>query len=124
MDHSEESPIRFFELVTVQAGKQQGAKTVSSGGSSDGKATGLRRRKGNNDNLDSEENDNAWTVENTAGDLDDEERLRRADPLTLFGAMPPKELRQAQKEAQKALAAYVAAANLLVAIQQSLPSGK
>jgi hypothetical protein len=122
LDHGEESPFRLFELVNVQAKKQQGAKTVSSGGSSDDKATGLRRRKGNNDDQDMEEKDNAWTVENTAGDFDAEELLRQADPLTLFGAMPPKELRQAQKEAQKALAAYVEAANLIVAIQQSLPS--
>jgi hypothetical protein len=124
----EESPIRLFELVNVHAleqqQQQQRAKTLSSGGNVDDENTGLRRRKGNNDSEVHKDTDNAWTVENKAKDYDEEELLRRADPLTLFGAMPPKELRQAQKEAVKALAAYVEAANLLVAIQQSLPSRK
>ncbi|CAB9526377.1 expressed unknown protein [Seminavis robusta] len=79
--------------------------------------TGLRRRKGNDDKENQAENE--WTVEKEE-ELDEEDRLRRADPLVFFGAMPPKELRRAQQEAQNALARYVEAANLIVAIQQSM----
>ena len=43
-----------------------------------------------------------------------------ADPIDLFGAMPPPELRKAQAEAQKALEYYVEAANLVAAIQHLL----
>ena len=54
----------------------------------------------------------------------EEARLRSADPLDLFGGLPPKELRKAKEEAEKMLASYVQAANILVALQGALPTKK
>ena len=46
----------------------------------------------------------------------EEERLRKADPLYLFGAFPTRDLRVAQKEAREALQSYIAAANTATTI--------
>lgn len=87
----------------------------------DDTATGLRRRKGKEEN--EEGADHEWTVvPGVDPEKAEEERLLSADPLDLFGAMPPQELRKAQEEARKALAGYVEAANLIAAIQERLPA--
>jgi len=95
---------------------------------------GLRRRKGQTTrcgaNTDECEKDgNNWAgSEVTDNDNDDDEeeeeekRLIVEDPLDLFGAMPPTELRKAQKEAKQVLEGYVEAANLIVALQQQMTS--
>lgn len=82
--------------------------------------TGLRRRKGGNDDT-TQVGDKQWSVEEAQDEEKiQEERLRTTDPLEFFGAMPPPELRKAQIAAQKALGSYVEAANLVAAIQQRL----
>ncbi|KAL7471966.1 hypothetical protein ACHAXS_012279 [Conticribra weissflogii] len=52
----------------------------------------------------------AWTSEKMIG-VEEEENLRKADPLCLFG-VPPSALRIAQTKARDAIAYYVEAANL------------
>lgn len=101
----------------------------------DDQALGLRRRKGNENAVEPPSNDDEkdkksseWTLVENADEkkeeLSEEERLRQADPLDFFGAMPPQELRKAQAEAQKALALYVEAANMLAAIQKCMQDNK
>ena len=79
---------------------------------------GLRRRRGNtatstNGNTDNEATDetNKWTTENEPTIQNEEERLRYADPLNLFG-VPPPALRVAQTKSRCAIAYYVEVANL------------
>jgi len=63
-----------------------------------------------------EQYDTAVAVENavkrTVLKQSPEKRLQAADPLDLFGAFPPRELKAAQQEAKRALESYVRAANL------------
>lgn len=74
---------------------------------------GLRNRKGADaPNIQTE---GEWTEE-IESNPDEEDRLRNADPIELFGALAPRDLKLAQEGAKKALAAYVEAANLAVAI--------
>ena len=85
---------------------------------------GLRRRRGGNTatatsthgNTDNEATDetNKWTTENELQPTiiqKEEERLRYADPLNLFG-VPPPALRVAQTKSRCAIAYYVEVANL------------
>jgi hypothetical protein len=62
---------------------------------------GLRQRKNNNDGKPQQQR--------TMVEEADVEELH--DPLELFGALPPRELKEAQKHAKIALAAYVQSAN-------------
>lgn len=68
---------------------------------------GLRNRKA------SEGEKTEWTEETSP---DEDDRLRSADPIELFGALTPRDLKGAQQDAERALAAYIEAANLAVAI--------
>lgn len=104
----------------------------------DDQALGLRRRKGNDNTMESltsddeknkkSTNTSEWaiveSVDEKKEEMSEEERLRQADPLDFFGAMPPQELRKAQAEAQKALALYVEAANMVAAIQKCMKETK
>ena len=82
---------------------------------------GLRRRRGNtatstHGNTDNEATyeTNKWTTENELQPTtiqNEEERLRYADPLNLFG-VPPPALRVAQTKSRCAIAYYVEVANL------------
>ena len=124
----EMTPVRLFSLVDALEYEKELAANQNKKDDNVGTETtsGLRRRKGGNDkdNEAIENNDpkNDWTVvdNNDSEAMEKEERLRKADPLDLFGAMPPQELRNAQKEAKRALEYYVGAANLLAAIQERL----
>ena len=107
---------RQFALTDMRSGSSQ--KDPDDPGKKTGEE-GLRRRKGDKEEL-GNTNNNEWTVVDP--EKEDEERLLSADPLDLFGALPPQELRKAQEEARKALAGYVEAANLIAAIQERLPS--
>mmetsp|Transcript_14152 Transcript_14152/g.29107 ORF Transcript_14152/g.29107 Transcript_14152/m.29107 type:complete len:237 (-) Transcript_14152:107-817(-) len=49
---------------------------------------------------------------------EEEKRLRRADPIDLFGGLPPPALRSAQRKARKALMLYVEAACLAAEIMK------
>lgn len=84
-------------------------------------STGLRQRKktaqtatGRNKK---EEGTGKWTEEVPPQNVKltpeqlEEEKLRTANPLDLFGGLPPPSLRAAQIEAREALAKYVEAAN-------------
>lgn len=68
---------------------------------------GLRRRGGNASSEDTKQESEKWTEEI----LDGEEKLRLADPLTLFG-VPPASLRAAQARSRDAIAYYVEVAIL------------
>ena len=77
---------------------------------------GLRRRRGGNSNAESNEDDatSKWSSEvpkDTSDVVDEEEKLRNADPLNLFG-VPPPALRVAQAKSRSAVAYYVEVANL------------
>jgi len=80
-------------------------------------STGLRQRKKNDESI-QEEGNNKWTEEhNDLWNLEDEDeemekRLQNTDPLHLFGALPPRALRDAQKSAYDSLKKYVDAANI------------
>lgn len=67
---------------------------------------GLRRR-GNASSEDTKQESEKWTEEI----LDGEEKLRSADPLTLFG-VPPASLRAAQARSRDAIAYYAEVAIL------------
>lgn len=74
--------------------------------------SGIRRRKGK----ESEEAKlkSEW-VEETCIDAE-EEKLHKMDPIELFGALPPRDLKLAQKQAKEMLELYVNAANKAVEI--------
>jgi hypothetical protein len=55
---------------------------------------------------------------------DEDDRLRNADPATFFGAFPPKDLKEAQKEAKAMLEAYIQAANLAAVIISRIKENK
>lgn len=76
---------------------------------------GLRNRKAKN--LDQKH----WTVtmEDSSKFANEEAKLRSVDPIELFG-LPTRELRKAQEEARRAVALYVEAANLVLALQQAM----
>lgn len=89
-------------------------------------ATGLRQRKKNvppsgqnaRDKEDGNDEKSKWTEEIpsqgnklTPEELE-EEKLRTANPLDLFGGLPPPSLRAAQVKAREALVKYVEAANV------------
>lgn len=78
-----------------------------------GEQDGLRRRKGKGEGPKSKHDDAKWIAENHAADkfAEEEARLRRADPLELFG-VPPPALREAQAKSRSAVAHYVEVANL------------
>lgn len=48
--------------------------------------------------------------------MDQETLLRMANPIDLFGAFPPRNLRTSQKDAYQALQEYIEAANFAVAL--------
>lgn len=91
---------------------------------------GLRQRRGKtkgaakvdpiqnkdiHDTKDDDDNDDGNT--HTTTELQDElTLLRKANPIELFGALPPRDLRQAQSNANDALQAYIDAANFAVSI--------
>ena len=85
-------------------------------------STGLRQRKknvqtGTGQTKTEEEQSSKWTEEVPSHNVKltpeqlEEEKLRTANPLDLFGGLPPPSLRAAQIEAREALAKYVEAAN-------------
>mmetsp|Transcript_41633 Transcript_41633/g.47309 ORF Transcript_41633/g.47309 Transcript_41633/m.47309 type:complete len:199 (-) Transcript_41633:104-700(-) len=75
---------------------------------------GLRQRQGIE--LEGENTENNNNCECGEKLSDDDEVLRKANPIDLFGAFPPRDLRKAQKEAQNALEYYINTANLATAI--------
>jgi len=77
-------------------------------------STGLRQRKNAPKEAEREEK-SLWTEDPPELD-EEEERLRKTDPIDLFGGLPPPALRKAQAEARKALEAYVEAANCAAVI--------
>lgn len=102
-----------------------GEATLSTAISADADATsstGLRQRKKTAQtaagrNKKEEEETGKWTEEVPPQNVKltpeqlEEEKLRTANPLDLFGGLPPPSLRAAQIEAREALAKYVEAAN-------------
>mmetsp|Transcript_8369 Transcript_8369/g.10073 ORF Transcript_8369/g.10073 Transcript_8369/m.10073 type:complete len:216 (-) Transcript_8369:23-670(-) len=79
-------------------------------------STGLRQRKASSKVVDEDESE--WTQINHT-DVDDDEPLRDSDPINLFGGLVPRDLRASQTQAKEAMASYVEAANLAVAILQA-----
>eukprot|EP00979_Chaetoceros_neogracilis_P017046 scaffold10175_cov268-Chaetoceros_neogracile.AAC.2 len=73
--------------------------------------TGLRKRKGKKGDQSSP---SKWTEQSHEDQLED--RLRKQDPIELFGALPPTELKLAQKNAKETLQSYIDAANSAVEI--------
>lgn len=75
---------------------------------------GLRQRKKK-----TEISKDNWTTEILSDD-DEDELLRKANPIDLFGAFPSKDLRNAQEDAANALQYYVDTANLAVSILKTI----
>lgn len=117
----------------VKSAAADGDATLSTAISSHADATsttGLRQRKKNvppsgqntRDKEDSNREKSKWTEEIpsetnklTPEELE-EEKLRTANPLDLFGGLPPPSLRAAQVQAREALVKYVEAANVAAEI--------
>ena len=105
-----------LHLDGMKASKQQRAANESDQTNrtiENKESEGLRRRRGNTDNEATDET-NKWTTENVAQPTtiqNEEERLRYADPLNLFG-VPPPALRVAQTKSRSAVAYYVEVANV------------
>jgi hypothetical protein len=91
------------ELAEKRAQKENDVPTKSN--------AGLRHRNNKQDSKSTAE----WTEEQP---LNEDDLLKIADPVDLFGAFPPRDLIASQKDAKKALAEYVEAANLARAILQ------
>ena len=81
---------------------------------------GLRQRKGEG-SLELKE-ESKWSVEIVKDSA--EETLRRADPIDYFGALPPKDLKVAQKDARDSFESYIKAANIAAEILQVSSSWK
>jgi hypothetical protein len=93
------------EMSTVKENAPYASKSAS--------AEGLRNRKKINNITEVDKKGMGVQEESIPGEDD---RLRNADPVTFFGAFPPKDLKEAQKEAKAMLEAYIQAANLATAI--------
>ena len=103
-----------------QLDKENAAKAPPAVSAADSNTTsGLRNRKAKESS--SSETKKEWTVteEDSNFILDEETKLRSLDPIDLFG-LPTRELRLAKQEAHSAVALYVEAANLLLALQQEM----
>ena len=84
---------------------------------------GLRQRKGGDPQKSTSQSGSQWTVENVVQEQTETANKSPTaapiDPLELLaGAFPPRELKQAQAHAKKALQLYIDAANLIREIQQ------
>lgn len=118
---------RHFLLVDALAEtkkKQEMDKENSSSRNDDiddNNVTGIRRRRGKTSS-ETTTSTAEWTIvdEEEEEEENAEERLRKANPIDFFGGFPPRELRKAQEEAEKMLASYVDAANIIVSIQNGL----
>jgi hypothetical protein len=102
------------DWIFLRLDDQQKEKSVEENVSTDEGmlSAGLRRRKGATGSEPTEESN--WSVE-TYEDVA-EERLRQANPIDLFGAFPPTDLKVAQKNARDSLASYIKAANIAAEI--------
>uniref|UniRef100_A0A7S2XI77 Vacuolar ATPase assembly protein VMA22 n=1 Tax=Attheya septentrionalis TaxID=420275 RepID=A0A7S2XI77_9STRA len=83
-------------------------------------SAGLRQRKGTKE---SNAAANKWTQEQEKWEEEDEieeAKLRNVDPAYLFAGLPPPSLKAAQSNAREALAGYIEAANLIVALMETL----
>ena len=98
------------EVAAIRKENMSSSKTNADGG-------GLRNRN----KADVNDEKKTWTEEQSP---DEEDLLRSANPVDLFGAFPPRDLIAAQKNAKKALAAYIEAANLTVAILEATRSNQ
>ena len=76
---------------------------------------GLRRRKGNVDEL-----THKTAMKEDHGESASNSGKAKDDPLFLFGTLPPRELWKAQSDAQQALEHYVKAAQLVIQMQKCL----
>jgi hypothetical protein len=110
---NEESDEDCFQLVDA---KEELAAIRQKVDSTNKSKEGLRNRKASEG-----EKTEEWTEETSP---DEEDRLRSVDPIELFGALTPRDLKGAQQDAKKALEAYVQAANLAVAILRLTDSKK
>lgn len=83
-------------------------------------SSGLRQRKNAPRGAKPNAEKGEWSEEIPAAVLTEEEmeeeKLRNANPLDLFGGLPPPSLRAAQAKAKEALASYVDAANFAAEI--------
>lgn len=79
---------------------------------------GLRQRKGKQkpEATGTTASDNSKWTAGIDEVMDESAMLRKANPIELFGALPPRDLREAQVNANAALQAYIDAANFAVAI--------
>jgi hypothetical protein len=76
---------------------------------------GLRQRKvRSTTNFNTSSKD--WIEEDVQEVETEEDLVRKADPITLFGALPPRDLRRSQANANTAIQAYIDAANIAVKI--------
>ena len=84
-------------------------------------STGLRQRRNKSS---PSGNDSSWTIiEHPPADGELLPKELNCDPIELFGGgLSPKELREAQKNARKALEVYVELANDAAAILSLLPT--
>lgn len=114
----------YFELVDaveeVAEIRGQAKENMPSKKSNAEGGEGLRRRNTNKKEAE-QDTKTEWTQEQNP---DEDDRLRNADPVDLFGAFPPRDLMTAQKNAKKALAVYIEAANLARAILETTNSQK
>ncbi len=85
---------------------------------------GVRRRRGGDNTGVVSKNaaPNQWSEEEIADE--EEEKLRNLDPIELFGAFPPRELKLAQKKARESLEYYVDAANKAAEILRLIQNNK
>lgn len=106
-----------FKLCTVNSDMFKPDSDVKMQQDSD-ENNGLRRRKGQKDETTTSKS--SWFEEHCAEI--EEKKLHRMDPIDLFGALPPKELKLAQNDAKKVIELYIDAANQAVEILKLLES--
>lgn len=112
-------PFCLADALELEQAQKENATTTAFASSNKSKnAMGLRNRK--TDATGEGDSKKEWSVENEEGFPSEEDRLLSLDPVSLFGGLPPRELLKAQTQAKLALAEYVAAANLVAALQREL----
>mmetsp|Transcript_12139 Transcript_12139/g.16951 ORF Transcript_12139/g.16951 Transcript_12139/m.16951 type:complete len:212 (-) Transcript_12139:71-706(-) len=115
-EHEEDT----FTLQNAAKVIQESCTPAASNTTATTTSTGLRQRKASSKVDDEDKSE--WTQINHQDA--DEKTLRDTDPINLFAGLVPRDLRASQTQAKEAMASYVEAANLAVAILQATQKGE
>jgi hypothetical protein len=110
----------FWLVDVIEVGKENASAPPALVAEAD---TGLRQRKAKNattGGVAGAAKESEWKVETH----NQEPKQLIADPIDLFGGLPPRQLKEAQQQAKEALAKYVLAAKELATILECMKEKK